>query len=84
MAYVFLALLALAFATLLYQVLRMALGAPGEAGIARSRQCRIFTSAAVGINIVALGTIGLRVPPGLDTLLASIVKIFSVGMEAPR
>lgn len=82
--YVFLALLALAFATLLYQVLRMAFGAPGEAGSALGRQCRIFTSAAVGINIVALGTIGLRVPPGLETLLASIVKIFSVGMEAPR
>ncbi|MBU6482176.1 MAG: hydrogenase 4 subunit F [Nitrospirae bacterium] len=83
-AYVFLALLALAFATLLYQVLRMVLGEPGEAGTALGRQCRIFTSAAVGINIVALGTIGLRVPPGLETLLASILKIFGVGMEAPR
>ncbi|MDE3051195.1 MAG: hydrogenase 4 subunit F, partial [Nitrospirota bacterium] len=62
-AYVFLALLALAFATLLYQVLRMVLGEPGEAGTALGRQCRIFTSTAVGINIVALGTIGLRVPP---------------------
>lgn len=83
-AYVFLVLLALAFATLLYQVLRMALGVPGEAGTELGRQCRIFTSAAVGINIVALGTIGLRVPSGLETLLASILKIFSVGMEAPR
>lgn len=83
-AYVFLALLALAFATLLYQVLRMALGAPGEASTALGRQCRIFTSAAVGINIVALGTIGLRIPAGLETLLVSIGKIFSVGMEGPR
>ena len=83
-AYVFLALLALAFATLLYQVLRMALGAPGEAGTALGRQCRIFTSAAVGINIVVLGTIGLQVPPGLKTLLASIVKILGVGVEVPR
>ena len=83
-AYVFLALLALAFATLLYQVLRMALGASGEVGTALGRQCRIFTSAAVGINIVALGIIGLRVPPGLETLLASIVKIFSAGIEAAR
>jgi formate hydrogenlyase subunit 3/multisubunit Na+/H+ antiporter MnhD subunit len=82
--YVFLALLALAFVTLLYQVLRMTLGAPGEAGTALGRQCRIFTSAAVGINIVALGTIGLHVPPGLEALLASIVKIFGGGMEAPR
>jgi hydrogenase-4 component F len=82
-AYGFLALLALAFATLLYQVLRMALGGPGEAGTALGRKCRFFTTAAVGINIGVLGTIGLRVPPGLETLLASIVKIFSVGMEAP-
>ena len=40
--------IALAFATLLYQVLRMARGAPSEAGIALGRQCRLFTGAAVG------------------------------------
>jgi hydrogenase-4 component F len=84
LAYVFLALLALAFATLLYQVLRMVLGAPGEAGTALGGQCRIFTSAAVGINILALGILGLHVPPGLETLLASIVKIFGGEMEASR
>ena len=84
LAYVFLALLALAFATLLYQVLRMVLGAPGEAGTALGRQCRIFTSAAVGINILALGILGLHVPPGLETLLASIVKIFGGEMEVSR
>jgi len=82
-AYVFLALLALAFATLLFQVLRMALGAPGEAGTAVGGQCRVFTSTAVGINIVALGMIGLQVPSGLGTLLASIVKMFNLGIEAP-
>ena len=82
-AYGFLALLALAFATLLYQVFRIALGAPAEAGTTLGRQCRFFTTAAVGINIAVLGTIGLRVPPQLEVLLASIVKIFSVGMEAP-
>ena len=82
-AYVFLALLAFAFATLLYQVLRMALGAPGGAGTALGRPCRIFTGAAVGINLVVLGAIGLQVPPGLEKLLASIVKIFGAGTEAP-
>lgn len=82
-AYGFLALLALAFATLLYQVLRMALGEPGEGGTALGRQCRLFTGAAVGINIAVLGIIGLRVPPGLETLLASIVKIFTIGVEVP-
>jgi hydrogenase-4 component F len=82
-AYVFLALLAFAFATLLYQVLRMALGEPGEPGLTLGRQCRVFTSAAVGINIMVLGMIGLHVPPGLGTLLASIMRIFNAGMEAP-
>ena len=82
-AYAFLALLALAFATLLYQVLRMALGAPVEAGIPLGRQCLIFTGAAVGINLVVLGAIGLQVPPGLETLLASIVRIFGAGTETP-
>ena len=83
-AYVFLALLTLAFATLLYQVLRMALGSPREPGIALGRQCHLFTSVAAGINLVVLGTIGLYVPPALETLLVFIVKIFSVEMEAPR
>ena len=83
-AYVFLALLALAFATLLYQVLRMTLSAPREAGTILGKQCRFFTNAAVGINIFVLGIIGLQVPPGLKTLLASIVKIFHVGLEAPQ
>ena len=82
-AYGFLALLALAFATLLYQVLRMALGAAGQADAALGTQCRLFAGAAVGINIALLGTIGLRVPPGLETLLAAIVKIFSAGTEVP-
>ena len=82
-AYVFLALLGLAFATLLFQVLRMAFGPPGEAGTELGGQCRVFTSTAVGINIVALGMIGLQVPSGLGTLLASIVKMFNLGIEAP-
>jgi hydrogenase-4 component F len=82
-AYAFLALLAFAFATLLYQILRMTLGTPGEAGTAPGRQCRIFTGAAVGINLVVLGAIGLQVPPGLAPLLAAIVKIFGAETEAP-
>ena len=61
----------------------MALGAPGGAGTAVGRPCRIFTGAAVGINLVVLGAIGLQVPPGLEKLLASIVKIFGAGTEAP-
>jgi hydrogenase-4 component F len=75
-AYLFLILLAFAFATLLFQVLRMALGPGGAASRVLGGQCRAFSGVAVGINLVVLGVIGLQVPTGLETLLASIMKIF--------
>ncbi len=81
LAAAFLLLLAVAFATLLYQVLRMALGSPGEAGRALGPRCRLFAGVAVGINVAVLGAIGLYVPPGLETLLQSVVSILTV--EAP-
>ncbi|HXF93901.1 MAG TPA: proton-conducting transporter membrane subunit [Nitrospiraceae bacterium] len=81
LAAAFLGLLALAFATLLYQVFRMTLGSPGDAGRAVGPRCRLFTGAAVGINAALLGTIGLHVPPGLETLLRAVVSILTV--EAP-
>jgi hypothetical protein len=80
---VFLALLALAFATLLYQVLRMTLGTEQERGMTVGAQCHAFTRVAVGINVSLLGIIGLQIPAGLGTLLASIMKIFVVEMKAP-
>ncbi len=82
-AAVFLVLLALAFATLLYQVCRMVLGGPGESGRPLGRQCRIFAGAAVGVNVAVLGTIGLYVPPGLALLIEAIVKLFSPALEIP-
>lgn len=82
-AYAFLVLLALAFATLLYQVVRMALGSPAEAGAALGRPCRLFTGAAVAINLAVLGAIGFQVPPGLAPLLGSIAQLFSAGAEVP-
>jgi len=82
-AYLLLALLAVAFATLLHQVLRMVLGRPLEEGKDVGRRCRAFASAAVGINLVALGAIGLQVPDGLRALMGSIVTIFSAAVEVP-
>jgi len=82
-AYVFLAFLALAFATLLYQVFRMALGEPAEPGRTLGRPCRLFTATAVGVNLAALGLIGLQVPAGFNTLLTAIVHIFSPGGGSP-
>ncbi len=82
LAAAFLLLLAVAFATLLYQVLRMTLGSPGEAGRALGSRCRLFAGVAVGINVALLGTIGLNVPPGLEALLASVVAVLNVTVEA--
>ena len=82
-AYAFLALLALAFATLLYQVFRMALGEPVEPGRALGWPCRLFTATAVGVNLAVLGLIGLQVPSGFNTLLSAIVRIFGPGMGSP-
>lgn len=81
-AYVFLSLLALAFATLLYQVLRMALGTPLEAGTALSRRCRRFTTAAVSCNLALLVALGVQIPPGLGDLLEAIIDLF-LGTGAP-
>ncbi|HKC92453.1 MAG TPA: proton-conducting transporter membrane subunit [Nitrospira sp.] len=82
-AYLFLTLLALAFATLLFQVLRMALGPAGAPSRVLGGQCRAFAGVAVGINLAVLGVIGLQVPTGLGTLLASIMKIFVIEIEVP-
>ncbi|CAI4029852.1 hydrogenase 4 component F [Nitrospira tepida] len=79
----FLLLLALAFATLLYQVFRMALGGPIEPGSPLGKHCRLFASAAVALNVGALGMIGLHVPPRLTLLLDAIVKLFSPTTEMP-
>lgn len=75
-AYGFLSLLTLAFATLLYQVLRMALGEPLEAGTALGRRNQTFMSVAIWLNLAALGTIGLQVPARCGALLGSIAQIF--------
>jgi hydrogenase-4 component F len=77
-AYLFLALLTLAFATLLYHVFRMALGEPAEAGRAVSTRSRALLSAAILINLAALGSIGLQVPSDLTNLLEAIVRMFGL------
>ena len=82
-AYGFLSLLTLAFATLLYQVLRMTLGEPLEAGTALGSRNQTFMSAAIWLNLAALGTIGLQVPARCGTLLGSIAQLFGGTVEAP-
>ena len=75
-AYLFLALLTLAFATLLYHVFRMALGEPAEAGRAVGARSRALLSVAIVINLAALGAIGLQIPPAFAVLLDAIVRVF--------
>ena len=61
-AYLFLALLALAFATLIAPLSRMTLGeAPSESMAVTYSSDRLMTS-ALGINLTAMGVIGLLLP----------------------
>ncbi|MCP9439835.1 MAG: hypothetical protein NNA20_11470 [Nitrospira sp.] len=80
---VFLLLLTLAFATLLYQVFRMILGAPAEPGRPLGRQCRLCAGTAIGVNVVGLGTIGLYVPRDMTVVLDTMIKLFSRTTEFP-
>ena len=82
-AYLFLSLLSLAFATLLYHVLRMALGEPTETGRAVGARSRVLLSTAVVINLAALGAIGLQVPSDLASLLEAITRLLGGRMVIP-
>ncbi|MGD9852951.1 MAG: proton-conducting transporter membrane subunit [Nitrospirales bacterium] len=76
-AYGFLSILTLAFATLLFQVLRMILGVPMEGQSATvGRRCRAFSTAAIAMNLGALFFLGLHVPSGLQDLLGLILPFF--------
>lgn len=75
-AVLFVGLLVVAFATLLYQVLRMALGSPEKLGIEVTPRCHAFTGSAIAVNLAALGVLGLVIPSALGTLLRAIAQIF--------
>jgi hydrogenase-4 component F len=83
LASLFLVVLAVAFATLVLQVFRMALGRPQEEGSIYSRRCRAFAGAAVGLNLAVLGFIGLQVPADLQALLGAIVTMFGAAEDRP-
>ncbi len=76
-AYGFIAVLTLAFATLLFQILRMVLGVPTETSISNvGRRCRAFSTAAIAVNLGALIFLGLQIPSGLHDLIGAILPIF--------
>ena len=67
----------LAFATLLFQVLRMVLGVPTETPTTTvGRRCRAFSSVAIAVNLGALVFLGLHIPTGLHDLIGAILPFF--------
>ena len=76
LAALFVGLLVVAFATLLYQVLRMVLGSPEKRGIDVTPRCDAFTGTAIAVNLAALAVIGLAIPSALGSLLGAIAQIF--------
>jgi hydrogenase-4 component F len=76
-AYAFIGVLTLAFATLLFQVLRMVLGVPMETPIFTvGLRCRVFSTVAITINLGALIYLGLQIPSGLHDLIGAILPLF--------
>lgn len=81
-AYGFLGMLTLAFATLLYQVLRMVLGEPVESNRPpMSSRARGFVATAIGVNLVALAYLSLQIPEGLSAVLQATIVLLGTGEE---
>jgi hydrogenase-4 component F len=80
-----LALLALAFATLLAQVLPMILGEPREDGRHVGGLTRRFTTSALIVNLVALSSLGFYMPGFLRELFIPMIALFGadVAVEIP-
>ena len=76
-AYGFLGVLTVAFATLLFQILRMVLGVPMETHTSTvGPRCRAFSTAAMAVNLGALIFLGLYIPDGLHNLIGGILPFF--------
>ena len=76
-AYGFVGVLVLAFATLLFQVLRMVLGVPTETPTTTvGQRCLAFSSVAIAVNLGALVFLGLHIPTGLHDLIGAILPFF--------
>ncbi|TAL09146.1 MAG: hydrogenase 4 subunit F [Nitrospirae bacterium] len=82
-AFAFLGLLAVAFATLLYQVFRMALGEPTAEVIPVTDWTRRFTTSALVINLAAMGYAGTHMPEVLRDLFLLMTGLFGVAAEIP-
>ncbi|MBI3595572.1 MAG: hydrogenase 4 subunit F [Nitrospirae bacterium] len=76
-AYTFLGLLAVAFAALVYQVFRMVLGEPKEAGIIMTPGGNRFAAVSLMANLMAMGYIGIHMPGFLSDLFIPMTRIFN-------
>ena len=82
-AYAFLGFLAVAFATLLYQVSRMTLGEPAEQNIPVADRTQRFITSALLANLAAMGYIGIHMPEYLRDLFIPMTRFFGVMVEMP-
>jgi len=82
-AYLFLGLLAVAFAALVYQVFRMVLGEPKETGRPMTPGGGRLTAAALAAHLVAMGYIGMHMPGFLRALFIPMSHIFHAVAEIP-
>jgi hydrogenase-4 component F len=82
-AYAFLVLLIVAFAALVYQVFRMVLGEPKEAGTFMTSGGNRFAAFSLMANLVAMGYIGLHMPGFLRALFIPMTHIFHAMAEIP-
>ena len=82
-AYALLSLLAVAFATLLYQVFRMALGEPLEKALPITDRTCHFTTSALVVNLAAMGYVGSHLPVFLRDLFLPMTQFFGVQIEIP-
>lgn len=82
-AYLFLGLLIVAFAALVYQVFRMVLGEPKETGVPMTPAGGRFTAFALMANLAAMGYIGIHMPGFLRALFIPMTRIFHAMAEVP-
>ena len=81
--YALLGLLAVAFATLFYQVSRMAMGEPMKEDIPVTARTRRFTTSALVANLAAMGYAGTHMPGFLRDLFIPMTRFFGVIVELP-
>jgi hydrogenase-4 component F len=82
-AYLFLVLLALAFATLIAPLSRMTLGEPVAENLAMTDRSRRLMTSALGINLAAMSVVGLLMPAFFLDLFIPMAALFEAKEGLP-